>query len=320
MKYRWFKRGKTDLPSPALHISAKPPFVYVSTLQHSHICYEVVPASEGRFEFVQVFTDSRERSCTHHLVLDLPKESQDEGQTDRIVLFTDKKSASLTGLYQPPERTYKNAADTVFEACLPRTVIRLQQGDIRPPWRRSARSSKIIGVVTDDIVGACSDGTLYNFSILSNPALHLLRLVQNLILAKRARDPALQDTLIKQKQRRSDIFDVLMSGAEETTTTTSEDDDDKITARSVDPRMHEHGAAGPRRKHVDGDVIVRWMDDGADLESLVCKGTEEHVQTLFAVLMKEVDSKWVVVSGDMEVELMLEMVRRWIFEVLRPVL
>ena len=226
---RWFRRGAIDLPSPGLHISVKPPFVYVSTAQHSHICFEIVSAViDNRVDFVQVFTDSRERSCTHHLVLDVPKEDQGDEQTDRIVLFTDKRSASITGAFHPPERTHKNAAETIFEACLPRTVIRLQRGDIRPPWRRPVHSDRITGVLTDDIIGACSDGTLYNFSILSQPAAHLLRLMQNLIKVKRARDPALQNTLVK--HHGSNTSDLLMIGAHD------EDEDDRITARTVDPR------------------------------------------------------------------------------------
>ena len=308
---RWFKRGTKDLPSPGLHISARPPFVYVSTLQHSHICYKIVKtALEGKFDFEQVFTDCRERSCTHHLVLDLPSVNQDEGITDRIVVFTDKKSASLIALYHPPERTYKNAADTIFEACLPRTVIRLQSGNIRPPWCRPVHSNSVAGVLTDDIIGACSDGTIYTFSILSQPALHLLRLLQNLIQAKAARNPSSQDTLIK--PRSNDVFDILMSGTES-------NEGKKITARSVDPKFQAHGLSGPRNKHVDGDLLVNWMNESGELERLVCEGTEKNVKLLFATLAQELDKAWPS-STETEMEDLLVCVRQWVSEVLMPVL
>ncbi|KAF1850425.1 uncharacterized protein K460DRAFT_273269 [Cucurbitaria berberidis CBS 394.84] len=310
---RWFKRGTKDLPSPGIHISVKGNFVYVSTLQHSHICYKIVEtAREGRFEFEQVFTDSRERSCTHHLVMDLSRPDEADQNKDNIVLLTDKKSASICGLYHPPDRTYRNDSATVFEACLPRTVVRLQRGDIRPPWRRS-ELSRTGGILSDDIIGACSDGTIYTFSILSQPARHLLRLLQNLIEAKEARDPAYQHTLIK--PRSGNIFDVLMNGAEGI-------QDAKITARSVDPRHQERGPAAPRNKHVDGDMLLRWMDEGGELEELVSRETEKDVEVLFAELALGVDSNW---GAGKEADLadtgaLVTAVKVWLGEVFMPLL
>jgi hypothetical protein len=40
--------------------------------------------------------------------------------------------------------------------------------------------------MVDDIIGTCSDGTVYNFSILSDSALKLLKLIQKLIELKEA--------------------------------------------------------------------------------------------------------------------------------------
>ncbi|KAH7371105.1 mono-functional DNA-alkylating methyl methanesulfonate N-term-domain-containing protein [Pyrenochaeta sp. MPI-SDFR-AT-0127] len=311
---RWFKRGTKELPSPGLHISTQSPFVYVSTLQHSHICYEVVgTAREDRFDFEQVFTDSRERSCTHHLVLDLPSTVGEDNSNDRIVIFTDKKSSSLTGLHHPPERTYKNASDTVFEACLPRTIVRLQRGDIRPPWRRTAHSNNITGVLADDIIGACSDGALYTLSILSQSARRLLCLIQNIIKTKRARNFRFQN--IKLKSRSGDISDILMNGADG-------NQDERITARTVDPRYQEHGTGGPQKKHIDGDMLVRWLNEDGKLRPLLCEGTEQDVEVLFVELALGVNKEWstseetkLVDSGDLAVT-----VTEWLEKVLMPVL
>ncbi|KAJ8109759.1 hypothetical protein OPT61_g7223 [Boeremia exigua] len=278
---RWFNRGTKELPSPGIHITVTGTNVYVSTLQHSHICYEVTRRlDDSRVDFEQLFTDSRERSCTHHLVLhnnDLQRDSMMEDES--LVLVTDKKTATVAGLYSSGARTFKDSATTLFEACLPRTVIRLQRGDIRPPWRRPARftkrGQKSTGVLVDDIVGACSDGTIYAFSVLSKPACHVLRLLQNIIQTKQSRNPANQFTIVR--HRSGDIFNVLMNGADGA-------QDSAIRARDVDPRQQERGAAGARNSHIDGDLLLRFFDEGGDLDDLLSAGVDEDVPELFLEL------------------------------------
>ncbi|KAH7084461.1 mono-functional DNA-alkylating methyl methanesulfonate N-term-domain-containing protein [Paraphoma chrysanthemicola] len=274
------KRATVELPSPGIHINVRAPFVYVSTLQHSHLCFEVVDGpSEGKYEFKRVFTDSRERRCASHLLCDVTVPHEEGLAQAAVVLVTDKTASSLTGLYHPPERTYKNAAETVFEACLPHTVVRIQQGNIRPPWRRTKCSANTRGngVLVDDIIGSCSDGTIYTFSILGEPARHLLRFFQNLIEEKEKRDPANQYTSIH--ARNNAIFDVLQNGAEG-------NQDDKIRAMDVDPRERERGQAGPRHKHIDGDLVGRWLRESGDVEALLKEGTEDNVLRLYADFAK----------------------------------
>lgn len=254
-----------------------------------------------------MFTDSRERNCSSHLILDINNGDEAAPKQDTIVLVTDKTSASITGIYHPPERTYKNATDTFFEACLPRTVIRLQQGDIRPPWRRPAKASKsAAGVLTDDIIGACSDGTIYTFSILSEPARHLLRFLQNLIEEKERRDPANQDTPIS--PRSGAIADVLMNGTEG-------NQGEKIRAMDIDPRQKERGPGGPRHKHIDGDLLGRWLNECGDFEALLNEGTEQNILRLFGEFAKGL---W----GDdvASVEEGVGRAKEWMGEVFMPVL
>jgi hypothetical protein len=233
------KRATIDLPSPCIHITIRAGHIYVSTLQHSHLCF-TISETTGHYEFQRIFTDSRERACSTHLVIDIdaPSTNTIPEEHSTIVLVNDKKSSSITGLFHTPQRMQKNAAPTVFEACLPRTIVRLQQGDVRPPWRRPATSPHApTGVLNDEIIGACSDGTIYTLSILSEPARHILRLLQNLIEEKDRRDPANLDTPINLHQRSGGITDVLMNGAEG-------NQDEKIRALDVDPRQRERGAAG----------------------------------------------------------------------------
>lgn len=290
--------------------------MYISTLSHSHLCYEI-QERQGSHHFEPVFSDIRERSCTHHLVLDVPHE-RTEGGYDRMVLFTDKKSATVAGLYHPPEKMCKTASTTIFEACLPRTVVRLQRGDIRPPWRRIyTREKKDViipsGVLIDDIVGACSDGTFYTFSVLSESAHHLLRMLQNLLEAKRSRDTTMQDTTIK--QRSGHILEVLMNGAEGA-------QDGCIRAHDIDPGHQGRGIGTARNKHVDGDLIVKWLNENGDLQELVTIGTDCNMEPLFRKLAQALDNDTMGSNDEQSepAEVVYSRARRWLSQVFMPVL
>ena len=313
---RWFQRGKTDLHSPGIHVSVIRPFVYVSTLQHSHLCYKVVESARpGTFEFVREFSDSGMRNCARHLVIDLPNAK--DNSSNRFVLLTDKKSSSVTGLYQPPVMTYSNASPTLFEACLPRTVIRLDRGDIRPPWRRPNTAGQITGIIVDDIIGACTDGTVFSLSILSQPAGLLLRLLQNLIEIKANRSGAYKHDTIN--PRSGDIFNVLMSN-------TTGNQHGEILVRDVDPRhLGQSSKRGPKHKHVDGDLLKHWLHEGGDLEFLIRDNVDEEITGLFEELALDVEQRWGARHrgegiDQHENRRLCEHVKRWMSEVLMPVL
>jgi hypothetical protein len=313
---RWFQRGKTDLHSPGIHVSVIRPFVYVSTLQHSHLCFKVVDTEgAGTFEFVREFSDSGMRNCARHLAMDLPNKAGDNN--DRFVLLTDKKSSSVAGLYQPPLLTYSNASPTLFEACLPRAVIRLDRGNIRPPWRRPNSAGKISGVIVDDIIGGCTDGTIFSFSILSLPARLLLRLIQNLIEVKADRSGAHKHDTVN--PRSGDIFNVLMNNS-------PGDQHGEILARDVDPRyLGQSLQRGAKHKHVDGDLLKNWLRERADLEDLVWKETDDEIGELFKDLALNIEEAWGVKNAGKGVDRydnrqLCEYVKKWMRDVLMPVL
>lgn len=316
---RWFNRGGRELPSPGIHITVSGTNVYVSTLQHSHLCFQVTRGiNNSKVEFEQLFTDSRERFCTHHLAIrnsDLGKDPAFKEES--LVLFTDKKTATVNGLYSSGEVTLKYAATSVFEACLPRTVIRLQRGDIRPPWRKPLHSTgspeKNEGIIIDDILGACSDGTMYAFSILSGPARHLLRLLQNLIELRQARDPSSQYTVVR--HRSGDIFEVLMNGADGAQNCA-------IRARDVDPRLKERGTSGARNSHIDGDVLLRFLEEDGELIDLLTGNVEKDVPALFHELATELipQGSYHVRDGSNGATNIVSAVEEWLNEVLMPLL
>jgi hypothetical protein len=283
------------------------------------LCYEVTRKDGYQaVDFEQLFTDSRERSCTHHLVLQHGDIQQTPtNKQEALVLLTDKRSATISGLYHSGERSFKHASTTLFEACLPRTVVRLQRGDIRPPWRRSARYHKLAntidGVLLDDLTGACSDGTIYAFSILSEPARHVLRLLQNLIENKQSRNPANRFSIVRHKS--GDIFDVLMNGADGA-------QDCAIRARDIDPRYKGRGAAASRSHHIDGDLLLEFFDEGGDIRGLLSTDTEEDVLALFVELGGALlfQGRHNLRQGHLNFDDTVAGIQEWVSEVLMPLL
>ncbi|CAI6235125.1 unnamed protein product [Periconia digitata] len=333
---KWSICVEAKLPSNGVHMTISDSFVYISTSNDSLICYQIlhIEQMEQHLRLKKLFTDSRERPSTHHLVYDVPASKtfdDDDGMmsaddfpasarsepTSRLVLLADK-ACSVTGLFHPSPTSQKLAAPMFFEAELPRSVIRLYRADVRPPWRRSYVAYPLkewptrpphapYGILADDILGATSDGTIYSFSILSVPALRVLRFIQNLLVAKRKRDPALQYSSAvgygqHQQQNNSDIFDVLLRNSPEGA---REEENDTICARDVDPRVHgpeddedvnsmDQGVQGgqARAMHVDGDLLIRWWKAGdrsssPDLLTLLRDGCEDRVETVFCTLFLE---------------------------------
>lgn len=286
------KRATINLPSPAIDITIRATYIYVSTLQHSHHCFVVIDdEADGSIGFKKIFEDSKNRNCSNHLVVDIPTttspntattstttntDSKVDPTTHTMVLVSDKSSASLSALYHSPQRTYKSAAPTLFEACLPRTVVRLQEGDVRPSWRRPI--APLTGILKDGVVGACSDGTIYGFTILDENSRHLLKFLQTLIEEKAKRDPSARHTPVN--PRTGAIADVLMNGAEG-----DQEPDSLIHARTVDSRHQHHN--NPKAKHIDGDVLARWLEEDGDLEGLVGEGTEGQVRRVYKDLVGE---------------------------------
>ncbi|RMZ70134.1 thermotolerance [Pyrenophora seminiperda CCB06] len=268
------------------------------------------------FNLTLEFSDSAARSCARHLVMEVPSANV-ALDNNRFVLLTDKNSGSVTGLYQPPALAYSNASATLFEACLPRSVIRLDRGDIRPPWRRPNPSGQMTGVLADDIIGACSDGTVFAFAILSQPARHLLRLLQNLAEAKATRSGAHQHATVK--PRSGDIFKVLMNNS-------PGNQHGEISIRDVDPRhLEQNSQRGQRHKHVDGDLLKRWLEESGDVEGLVWDNTDTEIGALFKDLALDVDESWGVRNvgkrkDRQENVQVYGFVSRWMKDVLMPVL
>ncbi|KAB2577972.1 hypothetical protein DBV05_g3334 [Lasiodiplodia theobromae] len=211
--------GEHDLPSPGLYVTTDAPFIYVSTACDSLIILKVEHDLQDRtpnsMKFELLFSDRQARDTSFHLPLDVPqiskkkvtntpygafdglgsgglgdghsygfaKPSSPSAPSSNLVLVADK-AGSLTLLHLPRRRTQQTAAPTLLEASLPRSVMRLRRGLVRPTLQYHRNQSQSFtaasGVLVNDIIGAASDGTLFGLSLVDEKAWRLLRFLQNL--------------------------------------------------------------------------------------------------------------------------------------------
>ena len=248
-----------------------------------------------------------------------------------LVLISDKYS-SLTGLVQPVNRTLQSAAPTVFEASLPRSVTRLRRGTIRPPWRstyppstnilttgrsshsnftngKTSMSSKLAssrsvpGVLIDDIIGTATDGTLFAFSILDEPAWRFLKFLENLLHAKESLKPK-PDSREKKGEK------------------------GYITRRDVDPEPDPRGSGQSTAYHISGDVLASLLEgygsQKSSLRQLVSEDTDDEVPEMFKELFQEILPQAANSNGytdeDEADEHMISCVIQWLRGVLESIL
>lgn len=132
-------------------------------------------------------------------------------------------------------------ASTLFEAQLPVSTARLRQGPISPPWNDNLASLK--GILSrDQIIGSAADGSFREFRILDEHAWRLLKFLERLIKESERRD---------WYTNRDDPAFVL--GPEQIMP--------PIPLSSVDPDRDEAGLSQKTVYHIDGDVLIRWLDD-----------------------------------------------------------
>jgi hypothetical protein len=175
------------------------------------------------------------------------QEAEDATGRPNVVLVADKYG-SVTGLSHPSKRSHQNAAETYFEISLPQCVTRFKQGGIRPPWRRNQHLS---GIIADDIIASCTDGTVYAFAIVDDPSRVLLKFLENLIMwEERFRLGRQKGATLNDENDDEEI-----------------DDDDMTADRLIiDPEWETTGH--PQRKSayaINADVLERFLEnDGVD--------------------------------------------------------
>ncbi|KAA8910551.1 hypothetical protein FN846DRAFT_535521 [Sphaerosporella brunnea] len=154
--------AEAKLRSPAVYISVKEPFIYLSCAQDSVL---VVKFDDGKL--VECFSDEVARNGFHHTNL-----------LKDLIIATDK-NYSVIGLWQPQNNCAFQSLGTVFEAELKSSVSRVRRGFCRPPW--VPRDRLLPGVISDheNIIAAGVDGSFYQLTVINQKALQLLRTIHD---------------------------------------------------------------------------------------------------------------------------------------------
>jgi len=150
------------------------------------------------YNLILFSSDSISRETLIHLPLHIPLPSTLPSRTSsspisallntpsnpNIVLASDR-SGTVFALSHPETQTYQTASHTLFELTLPQCVTHFaKSSSIRPPWCRITDP----GVLEADILGSCTDGTTYQFSIVDNKTRLLLKFLENLVKWDREED------------------------------------------------------------------------------------------------------------------------------------
>lgn len=220
----WLDPVTLSLRSRGSHISVHMPLIFVTTATESLAVLRVVEA-EGD-------GDDRTSLIFHY---------SDEVARDGIfhlaipehnLILTSSKDCMVSGLWMPSGRRISNSLPTVFKADLPGSVTRFRRLERRTVPVKASHEQLVDGRVTEPILGSTTDGTFYQMDILDEPSWRLLRFVVN--MAKR--HPIISPF--------RDTYDPANRDA---------------------PRPHiEPSADDKRHRHVDGDILARLLERGAD--------------------------------------------------------
>lgn len=278
-----------ELPSPAFNLGYENGIIYAMTSAHSLELVKLVIGDDGEAEFVHTHADQVCRDSFHHTAI--------EGFTDRPIHLLSDKHCSLAGLW-PTHNTRADTLDTLFEAELPHSILKLRSAKCRPVWDaiwRTDLPNIQPGVAAQDpiitlgrtlksvpeILGLSIDGSLSQFTILETRTWRFLRFIIDLGI----RSPQVCEFTYK-------------------------DDVAPLEPATTPKRM----------MHVDGDILRRCLEDRA-LEGLlgIGLGCEDNQAVIarFCELLDELHEG--VLDASTATEVYLELAYRDLELLLRPV-
>lgn len=222
-----------QLDSPAVALKVVDGKIHALTLTNS---LEIINHRTGSStDMVLLHTDQVARRTIHMLDIGCSVEGSEAGP---VTLLADYKNG-FAGVWVPKGQENQEI-QAVFEGLLPNTVRRFLRTWSRPPWVAANRSLRYGAVRSSndgaEILGACLDGALQQFTLLEVELWRLLCLIQTLAY----RSPLLYPLQNPTQSENS-----------------SEDDD-----TDLEPQLH------PRLMHIDGDIMEKCLDGGI-LEKLV---------------------------------------------------
>ncbi|KAI5235705.1 hypothetical protein E4T43_09091 [Aureobasidium subglaciale] len=261
--------------SPGVRVTTSPPHIHVTTELDSTLTLQLVasPTEPYSRRLHNVARGDGARMSSSHTTINVT----DGDDVTSSFNLTSTMNCELVGLQIPdPNRPPAIAThDTLFTAKLTRSVMRVVEANVRPPWK----PAKAKGVLKDDLVGIATDGTIYGFAILDERTTNRLRWVQKLC------------------QRNAEICPFTF-GKPQTFTQNGSTKQIPVmlpppgfdTASDIDMFANENTARRSRRyrpsdMHVDGDFLVRLLaQDGVELLTLIldieaAKETHDAIST-----------------------------------------
>jgi hypothetical protein len=228
---KFVRAAEYDLPSPALSLEYSDGVIYALTQAHSLETLQLTLNEDGDSHIVRTHGDQLTRNALHHIML-----QPSPGTTLHLV---SDKSCSLVGLL-PITNTKADTLETVFDAELPHSIIKLRSTKCRPIWDETWNNSKTVATQgfgslamnQPEVIGLSIMGSLSHFTVLDFKAWSYLRFIVD--LAIRSRD------VCKFTHK-----------------------DDPLPADSVtEPKL---------RMQIDGDILKRCLE-GRHLEKLLLIG------------------------------------------------
>ncbi|KAI5197512.1 hypothetical protein E4T39_07267 [Aureobasidium subglaciale] len=242
--------------SPGIRVTTSPPHIHVTTELDSTLTLQLVasPNDPSSRRLHNVARGDGARLSASHTTINV---THDDDVTSSFNL-TSTLTCELVGLKIPdPNRPPAIAAhDTLFTAKLNRSVMRVVEANIRPPWK----PVKAKGVLKDDLVGLATDGTIYGFAVLDERTTNRLRWVQRLCQRNADICPFTfsRPQTFTQNGSTKQILVMLPPPGFENASDTDMFANEDMARRS--------GRYRPSDMHVDGDFLVRLLaQDGVEL-------------------------------------------------------
>ncbi|KAG9953478.1 hypothetical protein KCU98_g17869, partial [Aureobasidium melanogenum] len=236
--------------SPGIRVTTAPPHIHITTERDSTLTLQLIdnPSNPNSKTLRNVARGDGARQSTSHATIDI---SHADHTTSSFNL-TSTLNGELVGLRIPdPSQPPKIAThDTLFTAKLCRSVMRVVEAKIRPPWKPVYRNA---GVLKDDLVGITTDGTVYGFAILDEKTTNRLRWLQRLCQRNPDICPFTYGTppTVTRNGYVKAIPVVLPPPGFENPADSS---------RDVGGNVLRHRRHRPSDMHVDGDFLVRLLE------------------------------------------------------------
>ena len=287
------------LHSPGVFVTVAAPLIYVSTHDDSLNTLRLndEPDEEGKLKLVLVASGPQADKTVSHVIVQPHRTNPSADQGIALLSTTDRWVVGLSSRAPADAGTIRPIADDLlFKALLPRSLTRLRQSVVRPPWKAPSPD----GVLVDDMLGMASDGTLVGLSLLDDKLRRRLSWLQRLCEWSERLSPHSYQTPLYTASDGGFAHDErpLPVGLSSSNGAESE----IVLHTSVD---------APTDKHIDGDVLARLLErGGADTLRALVRETAAREDYAGTWMREHLDEELEAV--DEVIELVTALLEHWL--------